>query len=409
MGRIVLLSSFSLNDIFPFGRSVRLFSIFILLIGTLSYVSFADDLSLNPEKELKLVKIKIAQSQNEILKLRKSYEEAQKNLSKKEGELQKLKKEEVSGIESLLKLSSKIDSLTLQMKDVSEQIEDQKGSFKDRMSSIYKTRRKLSPLSFLFLSSGVHSFYRRANYLRRLVENDSNQIKEFELLLSTLKLTSDELLRLKEEETTVLDQVKNLKVEVTKKQLEEARLSREVSIKLEKTKESLEIFRAQEQEFERILQGLTGGGDQTLVETKFSPIPLPSFSSRSLPFPVEGTIVQHFGKQKHDEFSEIIFVKGIEVAAAVDSDVRSVSEGKIVFSSELPGFGNVIIIEHPGKYFTLYGRIIPTKSSGDLVKSSEVLGKTSEPDQRGRNLYFEIRQEGKPKNPELYLAKGGSR
>jgi len=408
MGRVAILISFFLEFACRYRCIIRLISVFFLLICASSHVSIADDLSPNPEKELKLVRIKIAQSQNEISKLRKSYEEAQKNLSEKEIELQKLKKEEVSGVDSLMKLGSKIDSLTLQMQDVSEQIEDQKDSFKDRMSSIYKTRRKLSPLSFLFLSSGVHSFYRRADYLRRLVENDSNQIKEFELLLSTLKLTSDELFRLKEEETTVLDKVKNLKIEVTKKQLEEARLSRDVSIKLEKTKESLEIYRAQEQEFERILQGLTGGGDQTLVETDFSPTPLPSFSSRSLPFPVEGTIVQHFGKQKHDEFSETIFAKGIEIAAAPDSDVRSVSDGKIVFSSELPGFGNVIIIEHPGKFFTLYGRIIPSKNSGDTVKSNEVLGKTSEPDQRGRNFYFEIRQEGKPMNPQLYLAKGSS-
>jgi murein hydrolase activator len=346
------------------------------------------------------LKKKISASETELSSLKKNSENAESKLSKVEKELEDLKNEEQKKRDVLKTLGTQIEALTFQIQDIQDQIEIKKKSFGNRVSHMYKSRRKLSSLSFLLVSTELNSFYRRADYLRRLVNNDNEQLQEYKILLETLTLTSRDMELLKEEEQGAQDRLLKIKSELLPHQLEAARLLKEVNSNLKRTEKLLITYKQEERELEEIIQNLTGG--QRTSEPLIPPSV--SFRNASLEFPVQGTVVQHFGKQKHDGFSDIIFVKGIEVASLENSPVRAVADGSVVFSSELPGFGNVIILEHSGAYYTLYGRIIPEKQMNESVEVGGVIGRTSKPDNRGRNFYFEIRKEGKPQNPEKYFA-----
>lgn len=358
------------------------------------------------ERNLRRIRARIVQTEAELRDLKKEAADVSTSLDDITREFKQLKKDEEDSVKMLGTLATQIEAVSLQIGDVHEQINSRRGQVKDRLSSMYKTRRRLSPLSFLFLSSGVQSFYRRADYLRRLVKNDSEQINDFVMLLETLRSSNEEFAHLKNEEERTLKQIKESRSLISQKQLEQARVSRELSKKLEQKQVVLDRYRDEARQLEELLQGVMGGGIKSEeLETVIPSIPSPSFSGGRLPFPVKGTIVQHFGKQKHDEFAETIFVKGIEVASTAGAEVRVVSDGTVVFDSELPVFGNVLIVEHPGRYFTLYGRISPLKTLGDQLKGGDVIARTSAPDDRGRNFYFEIRKEGKPQNPEKYFGK----
>ena len=83
---------------------------------------------------------------------------------------------------------------------VREQISKKKTTFEQRVVHMYKTRRRLMPLSFLFASTGgADDFYKRIAYLRYLVRNDSNRLKEFTSLLETLKINKEEFAYLSKE------------------------------------------------------------------------------------------------------------------------------------------------------------------------------------------------------------------
>ncbi|HMO16677.1 MAG TPA: peptidoglycan DD-metalloendopeptidase family protein [Oligoflexia bacterium] len=358
------------------------------------------------ERDLKQIRIRIQQTEAELKGLKKEASLTSEILEGLNVELKKLRKEESDSVQMLGSLASQIEGLGLQINDVNEQIVLRRVQVKERLSSMYKTRRRLSPLSFLFLSSGVQSFYRRADYLRRLVVNDGEQIAEFEMLLETLRSSTEEFALLKKEEEKTLKRVREARELIAQKQLEQARVSRELVKKLDQKTVTLSRYREEAQRLEELLQGMMGGiKPDTSVPSDISPVPLPVFAPGRLPFPVKGTIVQHFGKQKHDEFADTIFVKGIEVASIAGSPVSAVSEGLVVFNSELPVFGNVLIVEHPGRFFTLYGRILPLKAVGDKIEPGDIIARTSEPDTRGRNFYFELRKEGKPQNPEKFFKK----
>ncbi len=355
--------------------------------------------------ELKELKKKISRIEHEMRSIKKDSEQAQAKLTVVEGELAKLKKDEGMSVQSLASLLTQIDSLELQIQDITSQISLKKDSFSNRITQMYKSRRKLTSISFLLISSELNSFYKRADYLKRLVENDNEQLQEYKILLETLSLTSFDLDKLKLEEEETQKRIANIRKDLLPRQLEAARFVKELSETIKKKESVLLSYRKEERNLEEVIQKITGGVRKAEKKTQGVPAS-PGFTSGSLPFPVEkGTVVQHFGKQKHDEFSDIIFVKGIEVATIEGSSVRAVSNGTVVFNSELPGFGNVLIIEHPAEFYTLYGRIVPEKFIDERVEAGDIVGRTSVPDIKGRNFYFEIRKEGKPLNPEKYLVK----
>ena len=79
--------------------------------------------------------------------------------------------------------------------------------------------------------------------------------------------------------------------------------------------------------------------DGALLETKYT---------------AAGEVVSYFGKQKHPEFNSFTFNNGISISAAMNSDIRAVYEGEAIFADKFKGYGNMVIIDHGGGYFTLY-------------------------------------------------------
>ena len=87
--------------------------------------------------------------------------------------------------------------------------------------------------------------------------------------------------------------------------------------------------------------------------------------------------------------------------------IPSSGQAKVVFSRWLKGFGLLVIINHGQGYMTLYGRNNSLyQKAGDWVNAGDVIatvgqsGGFSEP-----SLYFAIRHNSQPQNPEKWCRK----
>jgi septal ring factor EnvC (AmiA/AmiB activator) len=100
----------------------------------------------------------------------------------------------------------------------------------------------------------------------------------------------------------------------------------------------------------------------------------------------------------------MVFSKGVDFSATSGSDVHAVLGGKVAFAGVMPGFEQVLVVEHGGRSYSLYGRLggIGVKI-GDPVQQDQVIATTSTPDPKGRNFYFEVRKNGNPVNPESVI------
>lgn len=121
--------------------------------------------------------------------------------------------------------------------------------------------------------------------------------------------------------------------------------------------------------------------------------------------PVRGEIVGQFGRHKHPEFNSYTFSNGISIAAPQGSEIRSVFDGQVIFADYFKGYGNMVIIDHGGGYFSLYGHASRiSKKVGSQVGRNDVIAGVGDLDStRGPMLYFELRHQGKPIDPSPWF------
>ena len=96
---------------------------------------------------------------------------------------------------------------------------------------------------------------------------------------------------------------------------------------------------------------------------------------------------------------------GIDIAAPIGTPVRAARGGRVLYSDELRGYGNLLIIDHGEGYATVYAhnRLNLTKAGmvvrqGDVVAEVGDTGDSSQP-----SLHFEVRQQNVARNPVFYL------
>jgi murein hydrolase activator len=120
-----------------------------------------------------------------------------------------------------------------------------------------------------------------------------------------------------------------------------------------------------------------------------------------LTLPVKGNIVDRFGRHKNPDFNSFTFSNGISVAAPAGAPIHAVFDGEVIFADYFKGYGNMVIVDHGGGFFSLYAHASNvTKKVGSKVSKNEVLASVGDLDSaKGPLLYFEIRYQGKPVDP----------
>ena len=95
------------------------------------------------------------------------------------------------------------------------------------------------------------------------------------------------------------------------------------------------------------------------------------------------------------------------IGAKSGQSVNAVHDGHVIFSNYLRGFGLLIILNHGDGYMTLYAHNEELlKDTGDWVLSNETIARAG--DSGGLDkpaLYFEIRKQGQPADPKIWLGK----
>ena len=120
-------------------------------------------------------------------------------------------------------------------------------------------------------------------------------------------------------------------------------------------------------------------------------------------WPARGYIIAGFGV-KIDK----VINKGVDIKIDEGSVVRAARAGKIVYCDKRQkGFGKTVIIDHGNGYQTVYAFnseiLVKTGDAvgqNDAIARSGSTGRTHEP-----SLHFEIRRNGMPQNPIVYLSK----
>ncbi len=118
-------------------------------------------------------------------------------------------------------------------------------------------------------------------------------------------------------------------------------------------------------------------------------------------WPTIGTVVRNYSKSDHRR-------QGIRIAGREGQPIKAAESGRVVYSgSGLIGYGNLVIIKHNATYLSAYAhnRRIFVKEGMSVSKGSIISEMGIAPDSKKPALHFEIRRDGKPVDPQIFLPK----
>ena len=135
-------------------------------------------------------------------------------------------------------------------------------------------------------------------------------------------------------------------------------------------------------------------------------LPVEAFQG-ALPWPARGRVANRFGREASSRFGTAVARNGIEISVAEGQRVNAVHEGTVAYADEFTGYGTLVIVEHGGGAFSLYGHLGTVQvARGDRVEAGSTLGLSGRNPTGNPSLYFELRIDARPVDPLQWLQKG---
>jgi len=135
-----------------------------------------------------------------------------------------------------------------------------------------------------------------------------------------------------------------------------------------------------------------------VVVTPAAPATAPVSSGIGWRWPAEGAVVGRFVAGEATK-------QGVDIAGTSGQAVRAAGPGVVVYSGAgLVGYGELIIIKHNEQWLSAYGhnrkRLV---NEGQNVKAGDQIAEMGRSGTSRDMLHFEIRYNGKPVDPLIYL------
>ena len=291
-----------------------------------------------------------------------------------------------------------------------------RGAYKNRDSRIW--------YMYVLSSENVGQAFRRFGYLRGLSAEMSNQALRIRETSASLEVEKERLSELKEEADAMRRKVVQERTSLKSEESEQNQLVAQLNKDRKKYQQQLQEKNRQKEALNRKIADLirkeqeaaakkAAGKDKgkakaggkttsTEIDTKLSN----EFASNKgrLPWPVEGAIVERFGKHKHPVYQNVDLPQnnGVTLAVKRGTQAKAVFNGKVTQIVVLPGYNQCVLVNH-GEYFTLYSKLKSVSvKAGDKVTTGQVMG-TVDTIGGEDQFHFELWKGSTPQNPENWL------
>jgi len=368
----------------------------------------------NPNDELKGVKQAIKAKKQLISKTRKveavvstELQEINRNLDRKKSDLGRLDHD-------LLQVESSLGSTGKEIVRVTDEANRKKVEIERRLASLYKAG-ELGALRMFFSAGSFPQMAENIRYMRSILENDKKIFAEYNNKLDELSKLKIDLERDAAKKERIKQGIALKKQEIEQEQSKKSAYLLKVRHDRKGFETSLKDLQANASRLQSMIERLNALSRRKLSSrhvkpgSKLKPLPeLPPVPDRGfasqkgrMSLPVRGQVIETFGKHKHPEFNSYTFSKGLSISAGSGTDIHSIYEGTVIYADYFKGYGNMIIVDHGGGYFSLYAHAAKIlKRVGAEVARNEVLATVGDLDSsKGPLLYFEIRYQGKPVDP----------
>lgn len=381
--------------------SIKIFSIHVTLIMAVLLPALlsagVESETENKKKQIEQIEIDLNREKEKFLKFDVKEKDILEQLSLIEKEISEKRKiiDEIDdGIgnrkKELRTQRAKLDELDAALSDIEKLLHE-------RLVAFYKNAKR-GYIKVLLATEDLDILNHNIKYLRVVMDGDRNVMKElakkkagYHRQVSVIEEQLDAVSHLEESENSNLTELKEA---LEKEVLLLARIHREK-----------EFYEVAVNELQSAADQLKNTISNLENSPKKSKVSLPDgfgLSKGKLPFPLKGKILKNV-KQKGLRLVDKH--KGIYIKGALGAEVKAVYPGRVDYSGILKGYGQVIVINHGERYFTIFAYLHERKKSeGNVVSQGDVIGYVGEAGlTAGPALYFEIRKGEENLNPLRWL------
>ncbi|WP_455209531.1 murein hydrolase activator EnvC family protein [Kaarinaea lacus] len=353
-----------------------------------------------------------AAQQEQLAKLQQQIDALQKELEadnkEKDQAVYKLKQAEKDIAGQMSKLQSidqqlkqqqvKLDSLINQQRDLQHQMSTHRDFLIKQIQAAYVMGRQ-EYIKLLLNQQNPSDIARMVVYYQYFNASRVDRLNEINHNLASLQDVREQIqgktielkaLRTKAEENQHL-------LAVTQRQRRE--LVANLSTRLKSKDEALTNLLRNEQHLKRLLNQL----EDELKDVQLDLAPPEEFVTQKgkLPWPTQGNVTARFGSSRQ---TGDLKWQGVVIQTQAGNAIRAIAYGRVIFADWLRGFGMLIIVDHGKGYMSLYGHNQQLhKKLGDWVQGNEIIAIAGDSGgQKTSSLYFEIRHNGVPQNPDKW-------
>ena len=346
---------------------------------------------------------------------KKQIQRVESKLSEEAGKLNAFRSKEADLLTLVAKLEKQVadtkketEALTSNIRHVHEKLDKQKEKLKELKSILMRTELKIGEYlialykysrrgnaRILANADALSELQRNIKYIGMVTRNDRLQLRG---LMERAAGHHNEIVKA-ETSTGVTERVvkeKSSRLAFLKTSLEENVLL------LMKIHEEKEFYETSVEELETAAEDLKQALNPIESENLYIVDPSLKFEDCKgrLPLPIRGKIVK--SRQTGTAFSS---AKGVVVQGDADSAVRAVYKGEVAYSGRLKGYGEVVILSHGGRFFTVSAHLTKRKKrKGDQVQGGEILGWVEENgSSKAASVYFEVRKADRKLDPRAWL------
>lgn len=123
-----------------------------------------------------------------------------------------------------------------------------------------------------------------------------------------------------------------------------------------------------------------------------------------IPWPVPGAVVEKFGRSLNAERGAPTISNGVTLRTGADVPVKAVMGGEVLFAGPFMNYGLMALVSHPDHLHTIYAHLGGLQvARGQALLAGETVGDPGRDEKNRPFVYFELRVDGEPVNPEVWL------
>lgn len=357
-----------------------------------------DDLTLR-QRELNQLQNQIKALESELRSRRSDVSEQRQALEATERQLGENNRR-IRDTETRLSQSrQQLDALTTEQHHLQQMQQAQRATIRAILRLAYKQNNQ--PLIKLLLSGQrPEELARQMHYFAILNEDQNSALQAWVERSERLSANIDEQQRLTTQLQNDRQQLAQTRDELAGQKNRRSQILANLSAEAEAAEAELARKEAEQAQLNELIERMRS----ELADLEFD---FPEGSDMAevkgrLPWPVEGSLRARFGRPI--DGSRLNW-QGWWIGANAGTQVHAIHRGRVVFADWLNGFGLLIILDHGDGLMSLYGRnqallrdVGAWVGAGDVIAEVGLSGGFTEP-----GLYFELRRNGRPENPDDWL------